>query len=675
MTDKLHQARDAHRAGRLDDAETLYRAALEAEPDNAEAARLLGTLLAQRQDFAAAEKWLRQAIRIHPGDISAHYNLALMHVNAGNHDAALASAERLLTLDPNIVPAHVIRARALLQINRNTEALAVYDWLSVRIPQDAVVHHWRGMCLVALNRPAEALASFDRALAISPDGASMIGLGIVLQKLGRIEDAIAAFTQAAALDPDNPPLQMGLADTLALAGRMPEAIAAFDRVYALAPDTPRLLGNRRHAKMKICDWRDYEKDRDAIFAAIRHGVLAASTLVLTEADPALQRACARLHAAQYLTPSAPIWQGNPYQHERIRVAYVSKDLGDHANIILAAELFELHDRGRFEIFAISLGPDDGSALRKRLESAFEHFHQVEHLDDLDVATLIRRLEIDVAVDLDGYSINARPAVFALRPAPIAVNFLGYPGTIGAAHMDYIIADKILVPEPERQFYDERVVYMPHTYQANTRRAIAAAPMTRAELGLSEKAFVFCCFNNLYKITPAMFDVWMRLLKKVEGSVLWLLGSDPIAQSNLRREATARGIAAERIVFAPRMDPNLHLARHSLADLFLDTLPYNAHTTASDALWAGLPVLTCKGNAFPGRVAASVLGAIGLAELVTNTLEEYEALALALAKDPTRLAAIKERLARNRDTHPLFDSAAYTRDLESAYRSMVEKILS
>jgi predicted O-linked N-acetylglucosamine transferase (SPINDLY family) len=294
------------------------------------------------------------------------------------------------------------------------------------------------------------------------------------------------------------------------------------------------------------------------------------------------------------------------------------------------------------------------------------------MDEHGIARLMRELEIDIAVDLDGYSINSKPKIFAYRPAPLAVNYLGYPGTVGSPMMDYIIADHTIIPDDEQPFYDEKVVYLPHTYQANARRSIASHTFTREEAGLPENAFVFCCFNSAHKITPIMFDVWMRLLKCTNNSVLWLMGSDPVLQANLRREAMQRGVDAQRVIFAGRLLADLHLARHSLADLFLDTLPYNAHTTASDALWAGLPVVTCTGNNFPGRVCAGILGAIELDELITPSLEAYEALALALAHDPARLAAVKERLVRYRDTTPLFDCAAYTRQLESAYRTMWQR---
>jgi predicted O-linked N-acetylglucosamine transferase (SPINDLY family) len=369
----------------------------------------------------------------------------------------------------------------------------------------------------------------------------------------------------------------------------------------------------------------------------------------------------------------PLWSSESCRHERIRIAYLSADFHLHATSQLMAELFERHDRERFEVSAWSFGPETGDAMRARLRAAFEIFHDVRDVSDDDVAARLRATGIDIAVDLKGYSKDGRPGIFARRVAPIQVNYLGYPGTTGADCMDYIIGDAEVIPEGHEAYYSEQVVRLPDSYQVNdTKRLIADRTPTRAEAGLPASGFVFCCFNNNYKITPEVFDVWMRLLKAVPGSVLWLLEDNAAASRNLRREAGARGVDAERLVFAGRVLPPAHLARQRLADLFLDTLPCNAHTTASDALWAGLPLLTCRGNAFAGRVAGSLLRAVGLPELITDDLGTYEALALRLATTPGELSALKARLSQNRLTHPLFDIDRYRRHLESAYVTMAEQ---
>jgi predicted O-linked N-acetylglucosamine transferase (SPINDLY family) len=367
--------------------------------------------------------------------------------------------------------------------------------------------------------------------------------------------------------------------------------------------------------------------------------------------------------------ATPLWQGQRYRHERIRVAYLSADFHQHATSILMAGLFEHHDRSRFEVIAISYGPNIQDAMRARLLQAFERFIDVSTQTDLEIAQLLCTLEVDIAVDLKGYTADCRPGILAHRPAPIQVSYLGYPGSMAAPYIDYLLADRIVIPDSHRSFYSEQVVYLPDSYQVNDdRRGPAAVTPTRAECGLPEQGFVFCCFNNTFKITPFMFDIWMRLLQQAPASVLWLLKDSDLVERNLRHEAVAHGVAAERLIFAPRQEPAAHLARHRLADLFLDTLPYNAHTTASDALWAGLPVVTCTGGSFASRVAASLLHAVDLAELVAHSPEDYERLALSLANDPSRLQAIKARLVQGKSL-PLFDTDRFRRHLESAYFAM------
>jgi protein O-GlcNAc transferase len=356
----------------------------------------------------------------------------------------------------------------------------------------------------------------------------------------------------------------------------------------------------------------------------------------------------------------------------VRIAYLSADFHRHATAYLMAELFERHDRSRFEIIGVSFGVDDKSEMRKRLVAAFDQFYDVRRKSDEEVAKLLHDRQVDIAIDLKGYTTDSRPGFLAYRPTPIQASYLGFPGTMGAEFIDYIIADETVVPFEHQPFYAEKIVHLPDCYQVNdTKRKIAERMPTRQEVELPEEGCVFCCFNNNWKITPEVFGVWMRLLHAVEGSVLWLLGDNESAERNLRKEAQARGIDPARLVFAGRLPLEDHLARHRLADLFLDTLPYNAHTTASDALWVGLPVVTRLGESFAGRVAASLLNAIGLPELVTHSIEDYEALALRLAKDPSLLEGYRNRLATNRLTHPLFDTDRFRRHIEAAYLQMWE----
>jgi predicted O-linked N-acetylglucosamine transferase (SPINDLY family) len=378
-------------------------------------------------------------------------------------------------------------------------------------------------------------------------------------------------------------------------------------------------------------------------------------------------------ANNYPASAKQIWQGEKYNHDRIRVAYLSADFRQHAASFVMAGMFECHDRSRFEMTAISFGVDDGSEIRRRVKASFERFIDARLYSDEQIADLVRSLEIDIAVDLMGFTTDSRTGVFARRAAPVQAHYMGYPGTMGASYIDYIIGDRIVIPESERQHYSEKIVSLPNSYFVNDfRREVAERTFTRTELGLPSTGFVFCCFNSSHKITPSVFDRWMRILQQVEGSVLWLLQANAKAADNLRREARLRGVDPNRLVFAGRMPPSEHLARHRAADLFLDTLPYNAHTTASDALWAGLPVLTCIGDTFVGRVAASLLQAICLPELITATLDHYERLALELATNPAKLSTIRSKLASNRLAAPLFDTQLFTRHIETAYAAMHER---
>jgi protein O-GlcNAc transferase len=388
----------------------------------------------------------------------------------------------------------------------------------------------------------------------------------------------------------------------------------------------------------------------------------------------VQLECAKRYSAdQHAASSAPLWRGQRYSHDRIRVAYLSADLHAHATAQLMAGLFEQHDKSRFETIAMSFGPALDSDMRQRLVRSFDRFIDVRALSDEAIAELIYSMEADIAVDLKGFTRDARTNILAKRPAPIQVSYLGYPGTMGANYIDYLIADRVVVPDDQHNAFSEKVVCLPDSYQVNdTHRRNAAITPSRTEAGLPEGGFIFCCFNNNFKITPDVFDVWMRLLKEIEGSVLWLIAGNSVAPANLRREAALRGVAAERLIFAPRTGSEDHLARHRLADLFLDTYYCNAHTTASDALWAGVPVLTCSGATFAGRVAGSLLTAVGLPELITHSLDDYEVLALKLARDPALLAALRQKLACHRETYPLFNTERFARHIEAAYIEMWER---
>jgi predicted O-linked N-acetylglucosamine transferase (SPINDLY family) len=427
--------------------------------------------------------------------------------------------------------------------------------------------------------------------------------------------------------------------------------------------------------MYVCDWSDLEKDVEHLRARVLKNKPAANpfAFLMIGENPCDQLVCARAYAAaKYPANPAPMWS-NRAPHAKIRLGYSSGEFREQATGYLIADLFECHDRNTFELHAISTGVDDDSALRKRIKSAFDVFSDASRRSDRGIAEQIARAQIDILVNLNGFFGEERTGVFAFKPSPIQVNYLGFPGTMGTPYMDYILADRWVIPEDRREDYSEKVVYLPDTYQANDRKkAIGDALPSRAEYGLPVKGFVFCSFNNAYKITPEIFSIWMRLLANTDGSVLWLLEVDSSIKRNLINEAQKRGVSSGRILFAPFIKLKDHLARGRLADLFLDTLPVNAHTTASDALSMGVPVLTCAGSTFAGRVAASLLSALGLPEMITRSLADYEALALKLATDPVLMTSVRAKLARNRDTYPLFDTPRFARHIEAAYKTMWER---
>ena len=602
-----------------------------------------GLTLHRRGAVNEAAARYHDVLRIDPANADALYYLALISCQHGRFEEGAELARKSLAGDPKQARGHVILGRALHALGRNDDALQNFDRAIAQAPELAPAHANRADVLSKIGRNAEALDSYDRALALAPDSVpDWMNRGVALIALNRHDEAVTSFERGLALDPD----------------------------FAQADDfrAPLLL-----SKLRICDWTELAAETAELLAMVRaeKPLSLPYAIVAIPSSPAEQLQCARRYV-QEQPAYPPLWRGEAYAHDRLRVAYLSADFNEHPTAYLTAGLFERHDKSRFEITALSFGQNDNSPARRRLEAAFEHFIDVGDNSDQDIAALMRRSEIDIAVDLMGFTKDNRLGVLARRAAPVQVNYLGYPGTTGAPYLDYILADATVIPEEHDAFYAECVVRLPGTYQINdNRRAMSQRTPTRGECGLPQNGFVFCCFNNPQKILPEMFDIWMRLLRATEGSVLWLITGNAKAAANVRLEAEKRGVAPERLIFAPKASVADHLARHRLADLCLDTLPYNAHTTASDALWAGLPVLTCLGETFAGRVAASLLKAIGLDALITRTLAEYEALALRLARDPAYLATLKDALNRNRDTCLLFDTQSATRHIEAAYLTMAE----
>ena len=582
--------------------------------------------------------------------------------------------DRALALAPDYPDTLSNRALVLKDLKRPAEALASVE--RALAMHDGFAQAWnnRGIILFDLKRMGEALASYDRALALRPDYAECLNnRAAALWSLKRYAESLDDCDRAIALNPDFADAWYNRGNALSELNRLAEALASHERALAIDPGHPNALSGAANAAMTIGDWARTARLAETLKQDVLAGQSVSQPFVLMgyHDDNDLQLRCAQNYVRQLGPgPQPPLWTGERYRHDRIRVAYLSADFHQHVTAALTAEMFERHDRDHFEITAISFGPDDNSTMRTRLVAAFERFHDARQMTDREVAELLRQEEIDIAVDLGGYTSGARPWVLAHRPAPVQIKYMGYPGTSGSDFIDYIVADHTVVPADQERFFSEKIIALPDTlWVTDTSQIVGEAP-SRAEAGLPEEGFVFCCFNHNWKITPPLFDIWMRLLAEIEGSVLWLLEGNASIRENLCREAAARGVAPERLIFAGRTTPALHLARQQLADLFLDTLPYNAHTTASDALWAGLPLLTTPGHSFPARVAASILAAANLPELIAPNLAGYETLALNLARDPAALAAIREKLAAGRGAMPLFDTARFTRNLEAAYRGLV-----
>jgi predicted O-linked N-acetylglucosamine transferase (SPINDLY family) len=604
------RAAELQKAGRADEAEKLYLEVLAAAPDYVPALSLLGILRA----------------------------------GSGKKQEALTLMEKAARLGPNSAPAIFNHAMLLLKLGKADEALAQFLRVTQLQPGNAAAHAHAGQLQQAFGRPAEALSHYDRSLALKPANAALLAARGYLQwdRFRRLEPALNDLKRATALD----------------------------------PEADYVRGDLMHMKMLAGDWQDFDRELAVIDAEVRQDrkvIRPFAYQALSESPADLHRATITYTESNF-PPMLPLWQGSLRPRSKIRIGYVCGYFSKHALAYLAAGLYERHDRERFEIIAFDAGRDDGSAIRARLTQAFDRFIPIAALSDQEAAERILAEDIDILVNVDGLSGHIRLGLFARRPAPVQVNWLGYPGTLGASYMDYIIADAIVLPDNEQRWYEEKAVILPHAYQVNDdRRAVADTAPSRVLHGLPEQGFVFCNFNQSYKLTPLMFDCWMRLLKQVEGSVLWLLQADPLFEVNLRKEAQARGVEGGRLIFAPLIENEEHLARMRLAGLFLDTLPYNAHTTCSDALWAGLPVLTCRGTAFPGRVAASLLTAMNLPELITANMNDYEQRALSLARDSVHLCGIREKIAANRAKSPLFDTDLYRRHLESAYRIMMEQV--
>ncbi len=599
----------------------------------------------QDEDYENAEQKLRSSLALMPDRVSTLTNLSAVLIKLKRFNDAAQILRKVVAIDDSIAEA----------------------WLNLGLVESK-----------NLQENPQAIEYFDKALAIDPAyPEAWLNRGIALAGAKKYSEAFEAYDKALELRPDFAEAHRSRGDTFFKAGDKQAAATCFAAAYASKPDMDYLLGELIHAKMHVCDWSGLDAQTLNLCESIKADkkVCPPFALLALSESLALQEKAAGIWT-QDKAPSNPEFfpiHGSR-QHNKIRIGYYSADFHDHPVAQLLVELLERHDRTRFEVYGLSSGPGSTSALGQRIARAFDQFLDVRGKSGAEIVRLSHEMGIDIAIDLGGHTAGSRTDVFAMRAAPVQVNYLGFPGTMGACYMDYLVTDAVVCPPGSEAYYAEQLIRLPHCFMPHDRtQDIAARTPTRGEFGLPEVGFVFCCFNNFYKINPVAFDIWMRLLLQVEDSVLWLSDGPEPAKINLRKEAAKRGVDSTRIHFARRVENMAeHLARYRLADLFIDTRPYNAHTTACDALWAGVPVLTCMGQSFASRVAGSLLHAVGLPELAVATPEAYEAMALELARDPARLAALGQRLAENRLRTPLFDTPRLTRDIEQAYVTMHER---
>lgn len=697
--------------GKLEQGKALLLQSAALKPDQAEVLTNLGGVCRELRNLPEALSFLERSLRLEPRMPRAYFNRGNIHHDLGELDKAVSDYERavaykpdyfqawfnlgnvfkeqnLLTkalecfdraigFNPEFVPAYYNRGAVLNAVQRHDDSLLDCNFVASRMPQYADAHYNLGNAYRALGKHMDSLVSYDRAIALKPDYSNAhSNRGNALRDMGLHNEALEACIRAVELEPASAEFHSNCGNAYLILGQFPAAVKHYLSALAIAPELPYVRGALLHCEMQLCEWENFERYVHEINTGVAAGKKASTPFfyMTIPSTAAQQMRCAQIFVQDKFSKlELPVLSDARPVNERVRIGYFSSDFRNHAMGYLIAEMIERHDRSKFEIFAFSFSVEDGSAARKRLERAFDHFIDASEMTDREVVNQSRALGIDIAIDLNGFTANARTNIFGMRAAPVQVNHLGYPGTMGASFIDYIIGDKTVIPPTTSRYFSEKIVHLPHTYWFNdSTKEIANRQYDREELGLPKEGFVFCCFNNSYKITPDVFAIWMDILRRVEGSVLWLLQGNDSVVSNLKREAQKLNVSPERLVFASRMSLAEHLARHRQANMFLDTFYYNAHTTASDALWTGLPVITLPGEAFPSRVAASMLKAVGLPELIVNTREEYGNLAVNLATNPAALFEIKSKLERNIKSYPLFHTALYTRNIERAYELMWQK---
>ena len=591
-------------------------------------------------------------------------------------DASIQMFETALSLKPDYAEAHFNLGVILRVSGRPNLAVESYKKAIALLPNYLGAHNNLGNALKQIGSLEEAVISYQNAIAIKPDYAEAHNnIGIVLKDLGRLEEAVKSYGNAISINPEYYDAHFNLGNSLRDLNQRDQALKSYEAAHELRPGEDYIIGNILHTKMHLCKWNGITANLTDLIKSINNGekVIGPFALMALVDDPIVLRKAAEIYANDKFPISNSLPKIEQYpKHKKIRIGYFSADFREHPVSTLTVELYEKHDRNQFEVFAFSYGPDTKDEMNLRVKAGVDHFYDVRAMSYKDVALLGRSLELDIAIDLGGFTQNARTGIFAISVAPIQLSYIGYLGTMGADYYDYLVADEIIIPKESQQYFSEKIVYLP-SFQANdSKQSQAVTSFNRKDIGLPDKGFVFCCFNNTYKITPIILDSWAQILKKVEDSVLILFASNESAQINLTKEISLRNIDPSRLIFGGSLERSGYLGRFKVVDLFLDTHPYNAGTTSSDALRMGLPVLTHLGNSFASRMGSSILNAVNLPELITSSQKDYEALAIELATNPKKLKAIKDKLAKNFPSASLFDPPLFTKHLESAYKTMYDR---
>ena len=660
----------------LNDAVKNYKKAIQIKSNYSEAFNNLGIAYKELNDFDSAIKAFNQAIEVKPDYAEAFNNLGMLYKELGQESKAFESYYEAINIMPEYDEAYNNLGILLMASGQFDKAIESYK-IAIKFNKGFIeAINNIGIAYMNIGQIDEAINYYQKAIAINPNFAlTYNNLGIAYKRLHNLDAAVKSYKKALKLDPNYFDAYGNYGNLLTDLHDYSEALSKYNRAYELNSSSDYTLGNIIHTKMHLCIWEDYYSEINELKAQINEGfkrIDAFSFMALVD-DPKLQERVSLIYSNDRFPKSHVLPDINKYQKRpKIRIGYFSGDFREHPVSTLTAGLYENHNREFFEVYAFSYGPDTNDEMNLRIKSGVDHFNDVQNMAHKDIALLVRSYEIAIAIDLGGYTVSGKTDVFAMSAAPIQISYIGFLGTMGAPYYDYLIADPIVIPEKNRQYYSEKIAYLP-TYQVNdSKEALPEIFLTRKEIGLPESGFVFCCFNNTYKITPDTFDSWIRILNNVENSVLLIYVDLESARKNLMNKFTSEGLDSSRLIFAKHVDRNEYLARYRMADLFLDTLPYNAATTASDALKMGLPVLTLEGNSFASRMASSVLSAANLPELITSSVGDYESLAIELATNPKKFNSIKVKLNETIAKSALYNTAKFTENLESAYKEMYKK---